>query len=66
MSQGKRDSFIYHSQANRDTIMQIIDFHKIMEKAKSSCTFTPMAKGDKIENHTVQRHRGIYTRIVEQ
>ena len=66
MTQGKRDSLIYHSQANRDTVMQITNFHKIMAKAKSSCTFIPMVEGDKIENHSVQRHRGIYTGIEKQ
>ena len=53
MSQGKRDSLILSFIGQGDTVMQITDFHKTLVDAKSSCTFTLMAEGDKIENHIV-------------
>ena len=51
----------YHSQVRRDIVMQITDLYKIPMEAKSSCTFTLMAKGDKAECHYNPEAKGIFT-----
>ena len=56
----------YHSQGRRDTVIQIADLYKTPMEAKSSCTFTLMAEGDKAECHVVQRQREFTHEIIEQ
>ena len=66
MTQGKKDSLIYHSQAKRDTVMQITDFHNILMRGKWVLHNTSMAKRDEAEYHEVQRQRKFTISMLEQ
>lgn len=57
MTQGKKDSLVYHSYTRVDTVMQIVDYYKTPMRGKESCTCTLMAKRDRAEYHVIQRHR---------
>ena len=41
--------------------MQIANQYKTTMRGKESCTCTLLAEGDMVENHTVQRHKEIFT-----
>ena len=69
MNDTRKERFTYTviHRPKRDIVVQITDLHKTPIRGKSSCTFTLMAKGDKVECHVVQRQREFYTEnFVEQ
>ena len=62
MTHGKKDSHILSFIGQKRYSHAVADLYKTQREAKSSCTFTSMAEGDKVEFHTVQRQREFYTK----